>query len=300
MTTALPIASGALFNVPPEKQPALRTLLQTPVISWSVLLCITLVVGGIVSIDMLALRHQISLPMAAAINGVLMYFAFTVIHDSIHRSAARNQTLNDMLGRVILLVFAPHVGLGLFRWAHIQHHRFTNGPKDPDGWLHGSWWSLPFRFMLIDVGYMLFVIRKNDPVGIRHLRTTLWTTALTLATVAVLVWLGYGTEVLFLWFIPARIGHLTMGFVFFWLPHVKHDVPAEQDLTLATSVRLGHEWLMTPLCQAHNYHLIHHLFPSMPNHRHLRAWHLFEPELRRRNLQVQHGFAIQPTIHHGG
>lgn len=291
-----PNSSTSTFQAPAHKQPELRTLLAIPVLSPSVLLCLMLVVFGVTSIDILAVQGRLGLSVAAGLNTVFMYWAFTVVHDAIHRAAARNQSLNDWLGRIALLFFAPHVGLGLFRWAHIQHHRFTNGPKDPDNWLHGSWWSMPLRLLSIDIGYLIFVQRYGDPSGKRMLRQTLRATLLTTAVFAALCYFGYGMEVLFLWFIPSRITFLITGFVFFWLPHVKNDVTSQEDVTLATSIRLGHEWLLTPLLQSHNYHLIHHLFPTMPSHRHLRAWKLLEPELRKRNLQVQHGFAIQPTV----
>lgn len=61
-----------------------------------------------------------------------------MVHDSVHRSAARNQKLNDWVGHIGVATFAPHINLGIFRWAHIQHHRYTNGPADPDVWMHGK------------------------------------------------------------------------------------------------------------------------------------------------------------------
>ena len=297
MTTTT--TSAAAFEVPPDKQAQVRAGLQIPTLSASVAVCLLLVVLGVGLTDLFALRHRFPLITAAALNCFFMYWAFTGIHDAIHRAAARNQAVNDGIGRLALLVFEPHVSLGLFRWAHIQHHRFTNGAKDAENRLHGSWWSMPLRFLLIDIGYMIFVVRKGDAAGKRMLGTTLRLAAVVAGVIAALVYMGYGSEVLFLWFIPSRITLVTTGFVFFWLPHVKNDVPAAQDVTLATSIRLGHEWLLSPLCQFHNYHLIHHLFPSMPAHRHTRTWQLLEPELRKRNLQVQHGFAIRPTLHNG-
>ncbi|MFN9525620.1 MAG: fatty acid desaturase [Pseudomonadaceae bacterium] len=289
----------ARFITPPEKQAALAELIRVPSISPPVLLLLILSTGGVIVTDVLAVLGHLGLGWACAINTFLMYWQFTVVHDSIHRSAARNQKLNDWIGHIGVASFAPQINLGIFRWAHIQHHRFTNGPQDPDTWMHGPWWSLPLRWAFLDVGYLRFILRTKDKTGLRHLRSVLPNTVATLAIVAALVYFGYGLEVLLLWFIPARLTFMSVGFMFFWLPHVKDDVAAEQDVTLATSVRLGHEWLLTPLCQYHNYHLIHHLFPTMPSYQHLKAWRLLEPELMKRNLQIQHGFAIQPVVHQG-
>lgn len=289
----------ARFDVPPSKRAAVSALSKVPFVSPAVLGLFLFSFGGVISTDVLAVNGVIGLGWACVLNCFFMYWQFTVVHDAIHRSAARGQRLNDWFGRAGLATFAPHVGLGIFRWAHVQHHRYTNGERDPDVWMHCPWWQIPFRWLSIDVGYVLFVLQKGDPVGRRHLLKTLVNTLFTLGVAGALVYLGYGWEVLFLWFIPSRVTFFIVGFVFFWLPHVKDDVSAEQDLTLASSVRLGHEWLMTPLCQFHNYHLIHHLFPTMPSYRHLKAWRLLEPELMRRNLQIQHGLALHPTVHLG-
>ncbi|HDR8982676.1 fatty acid desaturase [Burkholderia vietnamiensis] len=284
------------FIVPKEKQQALRRLMAVPFIPGPVALCLFIVMAGTISVDILALQGRLPLAWACVCNGVLSYFLFTVAHDSIHRSAARSQSLNDWIGRIGITLVFPHVTLGLFRWAHIQHHRFTNEPgRDPDLWLHGAWWQAPFRFAFIDVGYLLFIIRSRDPIARRHLRNAYLTIAFTVAAIAVLTWLGYGVEVLLLWFIPSRIAFILTGFMFFWLPHVKYDVSALEDVTQASSMRFGWEWLLTPAMQGQNYHLIHHLFPAMPSNRHEAAWRLLAPELRHRNLVIQHGFGIKPV-----
>jgi len=287
----------ARFIVPTEKRAAIAELTKVPTVSPMVLGLLIASTGGVIVTNVLAVLGHLSLGWACLLNTFLMYWQFTVAHDSIHRSAAKNQKLNDLFGHIGIATFAPQITLGIFRWAHIQHHRFTNGPKDPDNWMHGAALSLPLRWMLLEIGYLLFIVKSKDPIAMRHLRGALRNTAITVAIVAVLTYMGYGTEVLLLWFIPSRLTFILVGFVFFWLPHVKDDVESEQDLTLATSMRLGQEWLMTPVCQFHNYHLIHHLFPTMPAYQHVKAWQLLKPELMQRNLQIQHNFAIQPTVH---
>lgn len=289
----------ARFIVPPEKRATIAALNRVPTVSPMVLALLIASTGGVIIADVLAVLGHLSLGWACFLNTFLMYWQFTVVHDSVHRSAAKGQQLNDLIGHIGVATFAPHISLGIFRWAHIQHHRFTNGPKDPDLWMHGSWWTLPLRWAFLDYGYLRFILRGKDQTAIRHLRGALRNAVVTLAIIAALSYMGYGMYVLLLWFIPSRVTFLLVGCVFFWLPHVKDDVESEDDLTLATSVRLGHEWLLTPVCQFHNYHLMHHLFPTMPAYQHLKAWRVLEPELMKRNLQIQHGFAIQPTVHLG-
>lgn len=107
-------------------------------------------------------------------------------------------------------------------------------------------------------------------------------------------------EVLMLWFIPSRVIQLVLGFSFFWLPHVPHDVSQEENFTRATTVREGHEWLLAPLLQYQHVHLVHHLYPTTPFYNNDRVWRLVEPALRRRHdLAIQKGFAIRPVIEKG-
>jgi fatty acid desaturase len=106
---------------------------------------------------------------------------------------------------------------------------------------------------------------------------------------------GYGLDVVMLWFIPSRVIFLTLGFSFFWLPHVPHDVEQETNFTAATTIREGAEWFMGPVLQNQNFHLIHHLFPMTPFYNNHKVWHLLEAELRKKELSIQHNFSIQPT-----
>ena len=84
------------------------------------------------------------------------------------------------------------------------------------------------------------------------------------------------------------------GCLFFWLPHVGAETTSDEDPCRATTLRLGHEWLLAPLLQFHNYHLMHHLFPALPSSRHAAAYRLLADDLHARPLLIQRGFAIRP------
>jgi beta-carotene hydroxylase len=102
-----------------------------------------------------------------------------------------------------------------------------------------------------------------------------------------------------LWFIPSRLIFLGLGFSFFWLPHLPHDTVQDDNFTRATTLRLGYEWLLSPALQWQNYHLIHHMYPTTPFYNNSKVWRLLEPELRKQDLAIQHGFALYPTIYLG-
>lgn len=287
----------SLTELTPAQRDRLRALTSTPSVAWPTVILWVLVVGIYVSTYVLAFAELLPLWTGMIVNSVIGYLAFSIVHDSIHRTISSNTRLNDWIGQSAVLLGAPYVNLKLFRWAHILHHRFANGPRDPDIVLHGPAWSLPLRWMLIDVFYLLHSIRHQDRVSRPHLITSCWWAFWTAVVFGALIAMGYGWHVLMLWFIPSRMIFLTLGFSFFWLPHVPHDTLQEENFTRATSVRLGHEWLLGPLLQSQNFHLIHHLYPMTPFYNNRKVWTLLEPELRRHELAIQHGFDIRPTIH---
>ncbi|TJY59516.1 hypothetical protein E4T66_14150 [Sinimarinibacterium sp. CAU 1509] len=54
---------------------------------------------------------------------------------------------------------------------------------------------------------------------------------------------------------------------------------------------------MSPVLQCQNDHLIHHLYPMTPFDNNRKVWQLIEPDLRKCDLVVQHGFDIEPTLY---
>jgi len=287
----------SLSSLAPEEKARFQALTRAPALSWPTFALWLLVMTVYLGSDVLAVLGRIPLWAGMIANSLIGYLAFSVIHDSIHRAISTNTRLNDWIGQITVLLGAPYVNLKLFRWGHILHHRYTSGPKDPDIVLHGAWWTLPLRWLFIDGFYLIHAIRHGDKVSRPYLVTTLWWAFWSFSVMAVLVAYGYGPHLLMLWFIPSRVIFLTLGFSFFWLPHVPHDTEQEHNFTRATSVRLGHEWLLGPALQCQNYHLIHHLFPMTPFYNNEKVWKLLEPQLRRKDLAIQYGFAIQPTIH---
>jgi len=284
----------------PDNARRIRELTTPPLIAWQTLAMMVVCFGVFFGAVVLAVTDRIPLWAGALINGAIGYLIFSVVHDAIHRAVSRNGRLNDWIGQIGLIPFAPMVTLGLFRWGHIQHHQHASGPKDPDRWcFEGPKWLLPLRWMFIDAWYAYFVIVSGDKTAYRHLRPTLFAAGLTAAVFALLIAQGYGWDVFFLWFVPSRLTQLTLGFAFFWLPHEPHDVSQAENFTRATTVRQGLEWLMSPLLQYQNYHLVHHLFPRTPFFRNGEMWRLLEPVLRRYELAIQHDFAIKPTIYPG-
>ncbi|WP_420467553.1 fatty acid desaturase [Panacagrimonas sp.] len=284
-------------SLDPQRGAQLKSLTSAPPVAWPTVLTSALMTAIYIASIVLAVQGHIPLWVGMLVNGAIGYLTFTVVHDALHRSISTNTRLNDVIGQSAVLMITPYVDLRLFRWGHVLHHRFTSGTKDPDYILHGAWWTLPFRWMAIDALYLVHALRQGDKISAKYLKSSMAMAVLTFSVAGVLTWMGYGWEVLMLWFIPSRLIFLALGFSFFWLPHVPHDTTQEENFTKATTVRPGMEWLMAPLLQNHHVHLIHHLYPGTPFYNNAKVWKLIEPELRARDLAIQHGFAINPVIY---
>jgi fatty acid desaturase len=63
--------------------------------------------------------------------GVLMVFLFTLLHETIHRTAFKRRIVNDVIAHVCgLILFLPPKW---FRYFHFAHHRHTQDPeRDPE------------------------------------------------------------------------------------------------------------------------------------------------------------------------
>lgn len=290
---------GRPIKAPKDKIAEFRALTETPTLAIPTVLLAATVIPGVLILDALAVLGHVPLFWAAGANIILYYFFFSVIHDGVHRAIAKNKTLNDFICQLSITCYAPFAAMPLFRWAHMEHHRFTNDERDPDDWSHGAWWSLPLRWMVIDMNYGWRAITSTKPATRKVLKESLVYIIGGFAFVAGVIALGYGYELLVLWFIPSRLAFIGIGFSFFWLPHAhapNEDMELRQseNYTLATTLRLGCEPVLNPLLQYQNYHLIHHLWPTTPFYNNQKVWRLIEAELRERDLAITKPFDIQP------
>lgn len=286
-----------LDSLSPAQLAEFRKLTTAPKIAWPTVGMCALLILTYIGSYWLCGTGVLPLWVGTLANSVVGYMSFSVIHDSIHRSISSNVKLNDRIGQIGLDLVLPYVDARMFRWAHVLHHRFTSGEDDPDKAFKGVWWSLPFRWMAIDIVYFFHTLKHGNKVSKPYLYACLRRLAVVVAVIAALTWFGYGLEVFMLWFVPSRLILLALGFSFFWLPHVPHDVTQAENFTRATTVRDGHEWLLGPVLQYQNFHLIHHLYPMTPFYNNERVYRLIQPELKKMDQAIQEGFAIHPTIY---
>jgi fatty acid desaturase len=240
---------------------------------------------------------QGALPMwtGCLINGFFAYGMFSVAHDGLHRAISSNSFVNELVGGIGLLFLAPYAPMQVTRWIHMQHHRFTNEKIDPDRYTHDSpIWQMPIRWSNFDLYYFIYFLRNGGEVRDKHLLLVVSFVAALVAIIGIATFAGFGYEIVMLWLIPTRVALFLVSLVFVYLPHYPGVVTHQEDPFLASTMRMGWEWLLTPLLVYQNYHLIHHLYPTVPFYKIHDVWYLKYDELSTGNVSYQSAFGLTP------
>lgn len=229
------------------------------------------------------------------VNATVVFVMFTVVHDASHYSVSSKRWVNGLVGRLAFAFVSPMISFPSFGFIHIEHHRHSNDDEnDPDTFAsHGPAWQLPFRWATLDFFYGAYYIRhvRSRPtaeVAETAVMLTLSVAGLTAAIVTGNLWI---LAVVFL--IPQRIGISVLGWWFDWLPHHGLEDTQRSNRYRATRARVGMEWLFTPLMLSQNYHLVHHLHPSVPFYRYLRTWRRNEEAYLERDASIATVFGQQ-------
>lgn len=255
-----------------ELPEAFRRLRARPMYAWPTILLMVTCLAAIYASWTLVLMKITPVWIGCVMNCVAMYYLFSPIHDAIHRSMTQSNRLNDFFMWFILLPIVPFSNGRLLRVMHMQHHRFANDPeRDPDHWTMTAPFKMFWIWFLWDFYYLIFYLRRKEyfkdiDVG-NPLRDTVWVWSLALS-----IGYFYPQEVIFLWFVPSRLMAWLIAAVFMYLPHWPHDVEHADAPYQATHLRAGFEWLLTPLLCWQNYHLVHHLYPTVPFYRYRKIW----------------------------
>ena len=205
-----------------------------------------------------------------SVNTLALHCSGTVIHDACHQSAHRHRIVNAILGHcsALILVFAFPV----FTRVHLQHHGNVNHPKDdPDHYVStgGPLWLIAVRFLYHEVFFFQRRLWRNYELLEWFISRLI---IITIVYISVQYhFLGY---ILNFWFIPAFIVGITLGLFFDYLPHRPF---VERSRWKNARVYPGK--VLNILILGQNYHLIHHLWPSIPWYNYQPAYYLMKPLL---------------------
>ncbi|WP_204800554.1 fatty acid desaturase [Mycobacterium riyadhense] len=229
------------------------------------------------------------------VNAAVTFVMFTVVHDASHYSISSTRWVNGLLGRLAWLFVGPVVAFPSFGFIHIQHHRHANDDdQDPDTFAsHGKWWQLPLRWSLVEYFYLKYYLPRARSRPVKEVAETLLMLALSLTGLTVAIVTGNLWILAVVFLIPQRIGVTVLAWWFDWLPHHGLADTQRTNRYRATRNRVGAEWLFTPVLLSQNYHLVHHLHPSVPFYRYLRTWHRNEEAYLERNAAISTVFGQQ-------
>lgn len=240
-----------------------------------------------------------SLWLTIPVNAAVSFTMFTVLHDAVHYSISRRRWVNALLGRLTVPFVVPYASAPLFGFIHIEHHRNTNEDldADPDAWAtDGPWWQLPFRWLTIDAWYATFYVKHLRRRSARELTETAAIIVVFIAGITVAALTGTLWAVAVIYLIPARIALGVLAWWFDWLPHHGLEVTQRENRYRATRIRIGMEWLLTPVLLYQNYHLVHHLHPSIPFYRYIKAWKRNEEAYLQRDASIMTAFGRDLSV----
>ncbi len=212
------------------------------------------------------------------ISAVAIHLAFTIWHEAVHGTLSSKPRVNDVVGVLGMLPYmTPYF---IQRWVHLEHHRKLNLVEDPNFiYTDGSLLSLPLRYpRALAYGKKLL---RGDPRTRSEKISDTTTTLLVLATYAAALVTGHTKEIVLLWFIPVVLAKLVMDWYVNYLPH--RGLPP--DRFKGTRI-IAVAWF-TPLVLNHNYHAIHHLWPTVPWHRYRQIYAKKRDYLERNGVPIE-------------
>jgi len=231
--------------------------------------------GAIIFCASLILLGEALLPLVMLVQGVLINFLFTALHETVHKTPFRSDVLNVWVGR--LCGFLVILGPAWFRYFHFAHHRHTHDPeKDPE-LAHPkpstTWQYLKYLSGLPEWGDRLSILfrnstRANQDVFVpergkarvmREARIQLALYGMVLA-LSLVFWTPIAV---FVWLLPLILGG---PFLRAYLLAEHARCPHVASMLKNTRTTLTNR-LVRFLAWNMPYHAEHHAYPSVPFHK---------------------------------
>jgi len=195
------------------------------------------------------------------INVIALHMSGTVIHDASHNVAHKDQLMNAILGHgsALMLGFAFPV----FTRVHLQHHAHVNDPEnDPDHFVStgGPLWLIAVRFFYHEIFFFKRKLWRKYEL-LEWFLSRLFV-GLVIYLACQYNFLGY---IMNFWFVPALVVGIALGLFFDYLPHRPF-----QERDRWKNARVYPSPILNIMILGQNYHLIHHLWPSIP-------WYNYQP-----------------------
>lgn len=245
-----------------------------------------------VSFFPLAIMGKLNLPLACLASCAFTAFGYIPAHEAMHSNIARKGSkwrwANELTGW--LGTFPMIFPLSMSRLMHLEHHYHCNDTdKDPDytdeapnavmAW-YKTWYNRQPGVKGSIHYYKLILARMNSDESRAALKHTAIFQVVAMAFFFAMAWSGYAIEVALLWWLPRHVGLSWVRFFLSWAPHhPREGQTGRYENTYVFKSKVGYY-----LSMAMEYHLIHHLYPGIPNHRTRECYHELKPILEKRGV----------------
>lgn len=208
--------------------------------------------------------------------GARMNALSVLMHEATHYRAVKSRWLNDALGE-LLLAWPLGITLHGYRNNHFLHHRYLNTEMDPD-WVRNRPPQFQFpttrkKIYFELVKYLLFInlpYEMKQAKGAKELndvppRIKAGRAVFLLTAIGLSIYFDLWKQLLLYWAVPVTTSFLLFIFLRSVAEHYggfDYDHPLSQTRTVIPT------WWEKLLVGPHNinYHLEHHLYPSVPCH----------------------------------
>ena len=207
-------------------------------------------------------------------------------HGNIGRPGSSLRWLNELVGH--LSVFPFMVPYRLHRAIHLKHHANTNNDeRDPDIYMRADTiWGAARNAWLSKqpghVGALSDAVLEDSKEKEKLVLEALAVTRLAWLLMAILCWSGFALEVLLLWWLPMWIANIYTPVTLSWAPHHPMREEGRYRDTRGWKSPFG-----TILSSGMEYHLVHHLFPSIPLNKTPAAYRELKPLLEAEGVTIQ-------------
>ncbi len=205
-----------------------------------------------------------------------------IMHEAAHFRIAKNRTLNDLIGNYFS-AFPILAATEWYRDHHNKHHKFLNTDKDPD-WnrkITLEEWQFPQprnqlaktilrQFLLGGYEWITLMINMSGlfPLGrltnMRRLLTLAHKVSYYAIIISAIYSFGMGPLFLTYWLAPLLIVFPALQRI----RSISEHFGLQHTHKLNDSRNILANWLELGLFAPHNinYHLVHHMYPSVPQH----------------------------------
>lgn len=269
------------------RDPRVKQLAAIPVFAPVTIALLSFAYGLFFVTSYLYLTEQIPLIVMIAVNGIAVYIAFTPLHDATHRTVSSNPFINDFLGTIACFPLLPGITTRIYRYLHLEHHRFSGDiKKDPDEpFVSSHPLILPFVLACADVLWTIWYLRHmfERPVSER----IEFFAGLTFYAAWHVVWLTspYAWEFFLIWMIPQRIGIFLVTYFF---AHIQHPEEVRWEETpFQATVFIRTNFFARFLMLGQTIHCLHHFMPNIPFYRYHKAWNVGKTLFEKQNIPVR-------------